>query len=132
LLPYSDATLLGLLLEGSDAKAIAAGAKAAVEVLKTAAGGSIAKEEVKRAVARARFGIAGSVEAREGMVGTLGPRVLLGQQVSVQSTLDAVEAVDGAALSKVASEILKNKPTFVAVGDINSLPYGDEVGLSNA
>ena len=130
LLPYSDAALFGVLFEGADASAVAQGAKAAVEVLKNAAGKTLEKEEVARSVARARFEIAGGVEARDGFVGTLGPKVLTGQVGGVQASLEAFGAVDGAAISKVAAELLKSKPTFVAVGDVHALPYGDEVGLS--
>ena len=31
--------------------------------------------------------------------------------------------------SQAASSLLKSKPTYVAVGDIKSLPYADELGL---
>ena len=31
--------------------------------------------------------------------------------------------------AQVASSILKSKPTYVAVGDIKTLPYADELGL---
>ncbi|KAA1475926.1 LuxS/MPP-like metallohydrolase [Dentipellis sp. KUC8613] len=132
LLPYSDAALFGLLVEGEDAKAVGAAAKSAVELLKATAGGNVAKEEVQRAVARARFAVAAGVETREGLVNAVGARLLAGEGASVQSTLDAVEKVDGAAISKIAGELLKGKPTFVAVGDVNSLPYADEIGLTNA
>ncbi|KAI0056823.1 LuxS/MPP-like metallohydrolase [Artomyces pyxidatus] len=130
LLPYSDATLFGILIEGADASKVGEAAKKAVEVLKTAADGKVASEEVKRAVARARFSVAGAVEAREGLLGVFGPKVLAGDRVSVQSTLEAVEAVDAKALSKIAADLLKSKPTYVALGDVNTLPYGDEIGLS--
>ncbi|KAI0040054.1 hypothetical protein FA95DRAFT_1550143 [Auriscalpium vulgare] len=131
-LPYSDAALFGVIVEGADAGKITAAAKAAVDTLKAAAGGKVTSEEVKRAVARARFAVAGGVEARDGVVSVLGPKVLSGEGATVQSALEAVERVDGAALSKIAADLLKSNPTYVALGDVNALPYGDEIGLTTA
>ena len=57
LLPYSDATAIGVVLEGKDAAA-----------------GKVSKEELARTVARAKFQLAAGIEAREGYVGLLDPR----------------------------------------------------------
>ncbi|KAI0309908.1 Metalloenzyme, LuxS/M16 peptidase-like protein [Amylostereum chailletii] len=130
-LPYSDAALFGLLVEGADAAKLRDVAKKAVDVLKAAAGG-VAKEDAARAVAKARFAVASALERKDEFVGGLGPAVLKGESANGQSAVDAVAAVDGPAISKVAADILKGKPTFVAVGDAYKLPYGDEVGLANA
>ena len=32
--------------------------------------------------------------------------------------------------SQVAADLVKGKPTYVAIGDLHSLPYADEIGLS--
>ena len=31
---------------------------------------------------------------------------------------------------QVAADLVKGKPTYVAVGDLHSLPYADEIGLN--
>jgi hypothetical protein len=31
---------------------------------------------------------------------------------------------------QVAGELVKSKPTYVAIGDLLALPYADEIGLS--
>jgi ubiquinol-cytochrome c reductase core subunit 2 len=31
---------------------------------------------------------------------------------------------------KVAGDLVKGKPTYVAIGDLHSLPHADEIGLS--
>jgi hypothetical protein len=31
---------------------------------------------------------------------------------------------------KVAGDLVKRKPTYVAIGDLHSLPHADEIGLS--
>jgi ubiquinol-cytochrome c reductase core subunit 2 len=103
LLPYSDATLIGVLLEGKDAAALKEGAKAVVSAFKDAAAGKVGKEELARAVARAKFQLAAGVEAREGYVGAFGPKVLKGETASVQGTLDGIQAVSGTSLSQVSS-----------------------------
>ena len=102
LLPYSDATLIGVVLEGKDGAALREGAKAVVGAFKDAAGGRVGKEELARAVARAKFQLAAGVEAREGYVGAFGPKVLKGETASVQGTLDGIQAVSGTSLSQVS------------------------------
>ena len=74
LLPYSDATLVGVVLEGKDGAALKEGAKAVVGAIKDAAAGKVGKEELARAVARARFQLAAGIEAREGTLGHMDPR----------------------------------------------------------
>ncbi|THH03697.1 hypothetical protein EW145_g6077 [Phellinidium pouzarii] len=104
LLPYSDATLFGLLVQGDSATAVKQAAAASVKILKdTTVGGSVKPEELKKAVAKAKFAAASAVEYREGFISTFGP--------------------------KAASSLVKTTPTYVAVGDANGLPYKDEVGL---
>jgi len=130
LLPYSDATLIGVMLEGSDGGALREGAKAVVGAFKDAAGGKVGKEELTRAVARAKFQVASGVEGRDGYVGVLGSKVLKGESASVQTALDGIQGVSGANLSQVAAELVKSKPTYVAIGNLHSLPHADEIGLS--
>jgi ubiquinol-cytochrome c reductase core subunit 2 len=103
LLPYSDATLVGVVLEGKDGAALKEGARAVVGAFKDAAAGKVGKEELARAVARAKFQLAASTEAREGYVGAFGPKVLKGEAVNVQAALDSIQGVSGASLSQVST-----------------------------
>lgn len=102
LLPYSDATLIGVVLEGKDGAALKEGAKAVVGAFKDAAAGKVGREEIARAVARAKFQLAAGIEGREGYVGAFGPKVLKGERASVQGTLDGIQAVSGTSLSQVS------------------------------
>jgi ubiquinol-cytochrome c reductase core subunit 2 len=104
LLPYSDATLIGVVLEGKDGAALKEGAKAVVGAFKSAAEGKVGKEELARAVARAKFELAAGVEAREGYVGAFGPKVLKGETASVQGALDGIQAVSGTSLAQVSEQ----------------------------
>ncbi|RPD67940.1 LuxS/MPP-like metallohydrolase [Lentinus tigrinus ALCF2SS1-7] len=127
LLPYSDASLFGLLVQGQTTADVKTAAKAAVDALKTA--GSLKGEELQKAVAKAKFSAASAFDVRDGLVSTVGPKILSGSPASITDAISALEKVDASAYSKAASSLLKSKPTFVAVGDIASLPYADELGL---
>ncbi|KAF5334938.1 hypothetical protein D9611_009934 [Ephemerocybe angulata] len=126
-LPYSDASLVGLLVQAPTAALKEAGS-VAVSALKKAASG-ISQEELASAVARAKFAAASAADARAGVVEAIGAKIFSGSEISLASTLSAFDAVDASAFSKAAAELVKAKPTYVAVGDIVSLPYADELGL---
>lgn len=76
LLPYSDATLFGLLFRGESAEGVKEAVTASVKTLKDAAA-SIKPEDLKKAIAKAKFAAASIAENREGFVSTFGPRVRL-------------------------------------------------------
>lgn len=73
LLPYSDASLFGLLIQGQTSEDVKTAGTAAVAALKQA--GSISGEEFTKAVAKAKFAAASASEARSGLVASLGPKV---------------------------------------------------------
>ncbi|KAJ7449596.1 Metalloenzyme, LuxS/M16 peptidase-like protein [Mycena latifolia] len=127
-LPYSDAALVGLLIQSPTAEGVRVAGKAAVAALK---GTSEVKAEVlKSAVAKAKFRMASSVDDRAGLVGVLGSKVLAGlSQTSLDSSLSALDKVTAAGFSKAATTLVKTKPTYVAIGDTTALPYAEELGL---
>lgn len=73
LLPYSDASLLGLIVQGETAEDVKVAGQAAVEALKAA--GSIGGDDLKKAVAKAKFAAASAVEGKSGLVAALGAKV---------------------------------------------------------
>ncbi|KAF8636107.1 hypothetical protein AX17_003811 [Amanita inopinata Kibby_2008] len=127
-LPYSDATLFGLLIQGATTASVKEAAKVAVQTLRNAASG-IKEEELKKAVAKARFGVANAIDSESGLVSMLGSKILSGSEPSLESTLSSLNGVTASSLSKAASSLLAAKPTYVAVGAVDSLPHADEVGL---
>ncbi|TBU54963.1 LuxS/MPP-like metallohydrolase [Dichomitus squalens] len=127
LLPYSDASLFGLLVQGQTAADVKTAGQAAVEALKAAS--SLSGEDLQKAVAKAKFAAASAYESREGLVAALAPKILSGSSSSAAEAVASLEKVDASAYSKAAASLLKSKPTFVAVGDVASLPYADELGL---
>ncbi|KAJ6581388.1 Metalloenzyme, LuxS/M16 peptidase-like protein [Mycena capillaripes] len=127
-LPYSDAALVGLLIQGPTTAAVREAGKAAVAALKGTSG--IKAEELKSAVAKAKFRLASSTDNRAGLVGVLGSKVLAGSsETSLESSLSALEKVTSAGITKAATDLVKNKPVYVAIGDTQFLPYADELGL---
>jgi len=126
-LPYSDASLVGLLVQGPTAESVKVAGAAAVQALKSAAEG-IKEEQLQTAVAKARFAAAHSVESRQGLSETLGTKVLAGADASTASLISAFDSVNASGFTQAVSSLLQSKPTFVAVGDA-ALPFADELGL---
>jgi len=126
-LPYSDASLFGLLVQGTTTAGVKDAGKLAVKALKEA--GGIKAEDLKMALAKAKFSTASSIDGRDGIVNVLGPKIFAGSDASLDSAMTALDKVNGAAFTKATSTLLKGKPTYVAVGDVQALPYADELGL---
>lgn len=72
-LPYSDATLFGLLVQGTTTAGVKEAGTAAVKILKAA--GGITSEDLKKAVAKAKFAAASAIDGRDGFISVLGPKV---------------------------------------------------------
>ena len=75
-LPYSDATLFGFLIQGATTASVKEAGKVSVQALKSAASG-IKEEDLKRAVAKAKFSAAQAVDTKHGFITALGNKVLL-------------------------------------------------------
>ncbi|KAJ3742790.1 Metalloenzyme, LuxS/M16 peptidase-like protein [Lentinula detonsa] len=127
-LPYSDASLFGLLVQGPTGPAVKEAGKAAVQALKTVSNG-LKGDDLKKALAKAKFAAASAVDSREGLLSVLGSKVLSGHESSLDATLASLDKVSENALAKATSSLVKTKPVFVAVGDVATLPYVDELGL---
>ncbi|KAF5347252.1 hypothetical protein D9756_009906 [Leucocoprinus leucothites] len=127
-LPYSDASLFGVVVSSKTTEGAKEAGKAVVETLKKAAKG-LTEQELKSVVAKAKFGAASEVESREGLVNVLGSKIFTGADVSVESTLSAFDKVTASSFSQAVSTLISAKPTFVVVGDSSRLPYADELGL---
>jgi len=127
-LPYTDASLFGLLVQANTTSGVKEAGKVAVEALKKAAKG-LSQEELKAAVSRAKFAAANSVESREGLVHALGAKILAGSEASLDSTLATFDKVNASSFTQAVSSLISAKPTFVAVGDSLNLPHADELGF---
>lgn len=126
LLPYSDASLFGVVVSAPTSQGVASVAKEVSSLLKSA-GKSLKDEDVKRAVAKAKFASATSLERTEGLLFAAGQSLFAGEIPSPESSFSSLEGVSASSLGKAASELFKAKPTVVAVGDLTVLPYHDEL-----
>ncbi|KAF7294416.1 Peptidase-M16 domain-containing protein [Mycena kentingensis (nom. inval.)] len=130
-LPYSDAALVGVVVQGASAEGLRAAGKAAVAALKGAA--TLKAEDLKAAIARAKFRLASAVDSREGLVDALGSKVQLvlsgSSEISLDASLASLDKITAASINKAATALVKSKPTFVAVGNTTALPFADELGL---
>ncbi|KAG2344639.1 LuxS/MPP-like metallohydrolase [Suillus weaverae] len=127
LMPYSDATLFGLLVQGSSAEGVKEAAKVVTSALKESTG--LKGDALKMAVAKAKFAAASSLDGRDGIFGALSTKVFANSDASIEATLASIDNVDATAFSKSVAAITKAKPTFVAIGSVQALPFADEVGL---
>ncbi|KAJ6518668.1 Metalloenzyme, LuxS/M16 peptidase-like protein [Mycena sanguinolenta] len=127
-LPYSDAALVGLLIQGPTAAGVREAGKAAVAALKGTSG--VKAEELKSAVAKAKFRMAASADGRTGVIDVVGSKVLAGSsETSVDASIASLDKVTSAGFTKAVADLVKSKPTYVAIGDTQALPYADELGL---
>lgn len=72
-LPYSDATLFGLLVQSTTTTGVKQAGIAAVKALKEA--NAVSAGDLKKAVAKAKFAAASAIDGRDGIVNVLGPQV---------------------------------------------------------
>lgn len=73
-LPYSDAALFGILVQGKNVEGVKEVVKASVKALQDAST-SIKPEELQKAIAKAKFSSASAVENKDGFVNTIAPQV---------------------------------------------------------
>lgn len=97
-LPYSDATLLGVLIQCENAADVKTTAQAAVKVLKS----QVSETDAKKAVAKAKFRAASEADSRDGVVSLLGNKVFSGVDASVGTSLSSFDAVSPSSISSVS------------------------------
>jgi len=124
-LPYSDATLFGVLVQGSTTAAVTEASKKAVAALQATAKG-LKPEEFKSAVAKAKFATANALESREGLNNIFASKLLSGLNVSAAEAISSLDKLSSSDVTKTATKLVSSKPTFVTVGEC---PYADELGL---
>jgi ubiquinol-cytochrome c reductase core subunit 2 len=101
-LPYSDATLLGFLVQAPTAEAVSAAGKAVAASIKEASG-SLKPEHLKKAIAKAKFNAAYALDTRQGLLDAVSLQLLSGTKASVESTFAGIEKVSSQAASSVST-----------------------------
>ncbi|KAF7562711.1 hypothetical protein G7046_g1408 [Stylonectria norvegica] len=128
-LTYSDAGLLTIQLSGS-AAGVRKGAEETVKALKSIAEGSVAKEDVAKAIASAKFEALDQSQTRSISLLLAGSGLVNGGKVFEPASLaESIGAVTAEKLKTTAKALLDGKATVSTVGDLFVLPYAEELGL---
>ncbi|KAL8971075.1 MAG: hypothetical protein Q9183_001223 [Haloplaca sp. 2 TL-2023] len=127
---YSDAGLLTISMAGN-ARHIREASEAVVEILKAISGGDIAKDDIRKAIANAKFR---TLEAGQnigtGLELTGAGLVQSGKASQLDGIAEAIEGVTEDAVKKAAGSLLEGKATVSTVGDLFVLPFAEEIGLN--
>jgi ubiquinol-cytochrome c reductase core subunit 2 len=75
--PFSDAALFGLVIQAPSPEGLTSASKAAVKALKDAGSGSLKGDDLTRAIARAKYWAAKSLEHRNTITNALGSQVCI-------------------------------------------------------
>ncbi|KAI5787117.1 Metalloenzyme, LuxS/M16 peptidase-like protein [Geopyxis carbonaria] len=124
---YSDAGLLSITITGPQSSLTKA-AQSVVKGVNSLA--NVKAEDVKKAIAQAKFEVLASAEDRSIGLELVGQSVLAsGQAFQVEATVKALEAVTVDTVKAAAKSLLEGKATYTAVGDLHYLPYASDIGL---
>ncbi|KAJ4169361.1 ubiquinol-cytochrome c reductase core subunit 1 [Fusarium falciforme] len=128
-LTYSDAGLLAIQLTGA-AASVRKGAEETVKVLQSIASGNVSQEDVKKAVANAKFAALDANQLRQTSIVQAGSGIVnSGKPYDSASLAKAIDGVSAEALKTTAKALLEGKATVSTVGDLFVLPYAEEIGL---
>ncbi|KAK3372867.1 ubiquinol-cytochrome C reductase complex CORE protein 2 precursor [Lasiosphaeria ovina] len=126
---YSDAGLLTIEITGS-ASAVRKVAEESIKALKSVVDGSVSKEDLVKAIAKAKFDLlSGSETAGVGLVHAGANLIHGGKPLQVLETIKALESVTAEKLKTVAKALLDGKASVGAVGDLHVLPFAEDLGL---
>ncbi|KAK2807972.1 hypothetical protein FQN49_008759, partial [Arthroderma sp. PD_2] len=128
---YSDAGLFYITLSGSSADRVSHASKAVVEALNKVAAGNVSAEDVKKAIALARFRVfdAGS-SLTTGSEATGSALIHGGKPFSIAANAQDLEKVTEAQVKAAAKTLLSSKASVSSVGELFTLPYASDLGLT--
>ncbi|CAJ2511038.1 Uu.00g066630.m01.CDS01 [Anthostomella pinea] len=128
-LAYSDAGLLTIQVNGA-AASVRKAAEESVKALKSISEGTVSKEDLTKAIAKAKFD---ALEASQSGISTLlsaGSGIIhTGKPFQIAETVKLLDGVTADKLKTAAKGLTDGKATVAAVGDLHVLPYAEELGL---
>lgn len=98
---YSDAQLLSIEVQAEGSKRLSETGKAVVAAIHELASGKLSDEQVKGAVARAKYEAAANAEYTSSVAHTVANQLLTGKSASLADTFKALDAVTPESLTKV-------------------------------
>ena len=145
---YSDTGLLYVSISGS-AKDVRVASQEVVKTLKSVAAGNVSKEDIKKAIASAKFKALESGQSIEtGLESTGAGLVQGGKAFQIDEVGKSIDGVTEEQVKKVsypdllfscyltrcfnqaAKLLLDSKATVSTVGDLYALPFAEEIGLN--
>lgn len=127
---YSDAGLLSISISGT-AEHINIASQAVVEALKTIASGNVSQEDVKKAVATAKFeALNAGQNVAAGLELTGAGLIQGGKAFQIDEVGKSISGVTEDQVKKAAKSLLEGKATVSSVGDLHVLPFAEELGLN--
>ncbi|GAA96579.1 uncharacterized protein L969DRAFT_49920 [Mixia osmundae IAM 14324] len=127
-LQYSDNGLFGFAVSAPTDQ-VRGLAQKAIDALKDASK-SVKAEDLKRAVAKAKFHAALALESRISRLEIVASQIQAnGSASSLEQTFAALDKVTASQVQKAATAALKSKPSAVAYGNTHELPFVDELSL---
>lgn len=126
---YTDAGLLAIQISGPAAQ-VRTAAEEAVKALKSVAESPVSKEDLTKAIAKAKFDLLSANELSGTGLVAAGTRIIHGNDTfQVANALKSYESVTAEKLKAAAKGLLDGKATVAAVGDLFVLPYAEDLGL---
>lgn len=128
-LAYSDAGLLTVQLSGP-AASVRKGAEETAKALKNIAEGTVAKEDITKAIANAKFDVLEKAQLRSPSLLQVGSGLVNnGKALHLAALAKSIDGVTADKLKTAAKTLLDGKATVSTVGDLFVLPYAEEIGL---
>ncbi|KAK7203467.1 processing/enhancing protein [Myxozyma melibiosi] len=126
LTPYAGSSLFKIIASAGSAEDTSAAAAAAASVLKSVASKPVSSDDLKKAIAQAKFAAVSPLEGKPGLTAT---GVSLLTTGAVPDTAAILSALDSVTAEKVksAAEAVVSKVAVAAVGKVAELPYADEL-----
>ncbi|KAK1832763.1 Metalloenzyme, LuxS/M16 peptidase-like protein [Podospora conica] len=126
---YSDCGLFTVQVSGSGS-AVRKATQEAIKALQSVAEGKVAKEDVVKAIAKAKFNLlsasetsgTGLVHAGASLIGGVKP-------LQVAEVLKSLESVTAEKLTAATKTLLQGKASVASVGDLHVLPFAEDLGL---
>ncbi|KAK6083636.1 cytochrome b-c1 complex subunit 2 [Seiridium cupressi] len=128
-LAYSDAGLFTIQVYGA-AGAVRTTAQEAVKALKSVVEGGVSKEDLTKAIAKAKFDALATSEAGVSTILSAGSGIIhSGQPFQIAETIKSLDGVTAEKLKTAAKTLIDGKASVATVGDLHALPYAEELGL---
>lgn len=126
---YSDAGLFAVQINGT-AAAVRSAALEAAKAIKSIAEGTVSKEDLVKAIAKAKFDALEASESGRNTLLAAGTGIVhTGSPVQIAAAVKAIDGVTADKIKTAAKALVDGKATVAAVGDLHVLPYAEELGL---